>query len=198
MLSSIASLDRALAWTRPAWAGLGQLALVVLGVHLAADRLDEHVLDLLLWLGVPGGADALRPAATLGAVTAEILVVFRAALAIALVPPSPQLSLREWARGLSVEALVLPAFWLPAAAAGAWVVGMGLRDALPEGPWSLPAAVGLGTLVGWRLGWTGLRRAIGGLGTPRSRLQGLLWSPLLLGAAWLVLREGLPLWGWLS
>jgi hypothetical protein len=36
-------LDAALARSRFAWIGLGQLALVGLGLHLAADHLDDQV-----------------------------------------------------------------------------------------------------------------------------------------------------------
>ena len=49
MTRLLLAIDRFFSATRPAWLGLGQLGVAILGVHLAADRLDDSVYQALLW-----------------------------------------------------------------------------------------------------------------------------------------------------
>jgi hypothetical protein len=49
-MNLVGKLDASLAVTRPLWLWLGQVALVVLGTHLAADRMDDDLGRLLAGL----------------------------------------------------------------------------------------------------------------------------------------------------
>ena len=49
----VLGLDAFVARTRPAWWWVGQLAVVLLGVHLAADRLDDLITSGLVATGIP-------------------------------------------------------------------------------------------------------------------------------------------------
>src|SRR5687767_10763690 len=49
----VLGLDVFVARTRPAWWWVGQLAVVLLGVHLAADRLDDLLTAGLVATGIP-------------------------------------------------------------------------------------------------------------------------------------------------
>lgn len=204
--------------TRTAWLGLGQLGLVVLGLHFAADRLDDHLYTLLAAAGALGGG-ALEPltgAAELdpdlwvqparwAALVAELLGVLYAFNALTLTPHHTALSWAAWRRCLGVEALVLPLFWSLAAAVGAGVLGMAVEDGLagisaraavaPPGGLELAlraAGWGVAGLAAWRLGFTGWRRVVTGLSPPAHPTQGLAWAPLALGLTALLLAHGVP------
>lgn len=211
MISALSRLDGLLASSRPAWVGLGQLGVAILGLHLAADRLDDLLVPLLEqgrgplnallasggFTGVEESA-LLRPAAWTALATELLLVVYLFD-SITLSPQQAELSGRAWARALSPHAVALPLFWAPASLAGAWAVGMAIEDVLA--PHSAPLAGGLGKLVGllvaWRLSWTGWRRVVTGLTPPKHRWKGLLWAPPLLGLGGLAFWYGLPIRGFL-
>ena len=226
MTRLLLSIDRLFSATRPAWIGLGQVGIAVLGVHLAADRLDDCAYHLLLWLNGPlsvlldrfglAGLDPeqLVSPATWTAGALELLADLFLLGALTLTPHTPRLSWQHYKERLTVRALVLPVFWAPVCLAGAWVVGMATEDLLAG--WNASAARlagwSIAAVVAWRLGWTGWRRVVGGLDMPsntdrsgrvfrlipRWRLDGLAWAPLLLVLAALAVRHGLPLWWWLE
>ncbi len=192
-------MDALVSSSRPFWVGLGQLALVVLGVHLAADRLDDHVHGLLVATSIPWPSpDVPLTAATWIAFGLEIVVVVRAAAALALTSHLPKLSWKAWKRTWSVDAVVLPLFWAPVALAGAWVVGMAAEDALADYQPDIARALGwaLAIAVAWRLGWTGWVRVVGALDMPKRRIQGWPWAPALLVIGAAAFWHGLPIWGW--
>lgn len=186
-------VDAWLAASRPAWAWIGQLALVVLGVHLAADRLDDWLFRGLAALGRPS-----ERGAAWAAVLVELAVAGRAGWILLSSVGGPEPTPRDWWARRSVEAFVRPIFWGAMVLAGAWVVGMAAEDLLaPVSPllgrlagWTVAA------LVAWRLGWTSWRRTTGGLFVPRRRTWGLAWAPPLVLVTALALAS-LPIWGWL-
>ena len=210
MIDFTMKIDGFLSRTRPGWVGFGQLGVAALGVHLAADRLDDHVLQALLWLndhalsavavklslnGIEPDA-FVNPAAWL-ALVVELAVVAYLFFSIALTAQDPELDWKGFQRKLSVEAVVLPLVWIPVALAGSWVVGMAVEDKLAA--WHPTAALALGwgvaALVGWRLAWTGWKRIVGGLDVPKRRTKGLAWAPALLLVGGLAAWHGLPLHG---
>lgn len=199
MIGRLLALDALIARTRPLWAGLGQLALIVLGVHLAADKVDDVLYNALLASPLPWESpDSAVIYARWGAVILEFAVVARAIGAIALTSHAPTRTFAEWKRDWSVDAVVLPLFWFVCALAGAWVVGMVVEDAVATRIPALatPASLLTTLIIGWRLGVSGVVRVIGGLDAPKRRGEGLLWAvPLLLVTA-LAARHGLPIWGW--
>ena len=213
MIDTTLEVDGFLSKTRPAWVGLGQLGVAALGVHLAADRLDDHTLQALLWMNDHvfsaiavklslGGIepDAFISPAVWLALIIELAVDLYMLSAIALTAQSPALDWKSYQRKLSVEAVVLPLFWAPVALAGSWVVGMAVEDKLAA--WHSGAAMAIGwsvaAFVGWRLAWTGWRRIVGGLDVPKRRTRGLAWAPALLLVAGLAAWHGLPFHGVLS
>lgn len=195
MLAAITRLDALTTASRPLWVWAGQLAVIVLGVHLAADRLDDLLYARIAPLPWPSPDNAVT-AATWGALVLELVVVTRAAAALLLTEAEPALSWATWKRNWSVDAVVLPLFWAPTAIGGAWVVGMAVEDAVA--PHHADAARALAwvatALVGWRLGWTGWRRVVGGLGTPKRRVDGWWWAPALLVVGATAARH-VPIWG---
>ncbi|MCB9766259.1 MAG: hypothetical protein H6739_41170 [Alphaproteobacteria bacterium] len=211
MFNALLRIDAALAATRPVWVGLGQLAVAVLGLHLAADRLDDHIYGLMvavsgavarvvvaLGINAPEASAMLTPAAW-AALIVELMVVLYMFDSLTFTAHRPELSWARFKEALSPHAVALPLFWLPAALAGAWVVGMAVEDALAPRDAMLGAIAGrgMGLLVAWRLSWSGFLRVLGGLSAPKRRSQGLLWAPVLLGLGTLAAWNGLPIWGWL-
>lgn len=204
--------DRVLTKARPLFVGMGQLGLVALGVHLAADRLDDHVFQLLVQandalsplyarLSLTGiEADALIGPSAWVALGLELVVDAVLFLALGLTPQHPELSWSSYKRTLGVKAVVVPLTWIPLVLAGAWSVAMALEDVLSA--WHAQGAQwlagGIAALVVWRLGWSGWCRVVGGLSVPKSKWTGLAAAPLLLLVAGLAARYGLPVWGWLS
>jgi hypothetical protein len=198
MFKRVRRFDARLAGTARVWQWLGQLGLVVLGVHLAADQLDDLAYRALASL--PFSPTDPAPAAAWAAVALELGVVAKAASALLLTSMVPPLTRTRWWRARSVDSFVLPVFWAITALAGAWSLAMGLEDlmsaALPQ--LAKPLAVTSAALVTWRLGWTGWRRVVGSLEPGGSVLRGLAWAPLLIAVTGACIVHGLPIWGWLS
>jgi hypothetical protein len=188
----------ALRATHPWWVGAGQLALVVLGVHLAADRIDDAVAAALAWLPVAEDRDwGIGPAAWV-ALGIELVVVARAATLLALTEAAPTLSRHTWRELGSVDGVVVPLFWVAVAGAGAWSLGMAVEDRLAPltstdaGRWG---AVAVAVLALGRLGLPGLVRVLGGLRGPRRWTDGAVWAPGLVLVAVVAIRHGWPIWG---
>ncbi|MCO4744149.1 MAG: hypothetical protein KC912_05135 [Proteobacteria bacterium] len=195
MIRLLSTLDQAVGATRPGWRWLGEMSLVLLGVHLAADRVDDAVLRGLSaagWLGPDGS-----PAGAWIALGLELLVATRVAWVLLLSAGADAPTWQSYKQHFSVESVVRPLFWVPTSAAGAWVLGMAIEDA--TAPYIGAGAFWLGLLGAglavWRLGWTPLRRLIGGLLPPKHRTDGIAWAPLLLGIAGFAAWYGLPIWG---
>ena len=216
----LAASDRAAGSLARAATTLGQLALVSLGVHLAADRLDDHLVTAILaaqsWLdGALGellqrGASALGlasdtlllwelvPVATVAA-WAALLVELSAmgvfAMTFLLTNRSPVLSWSRWRDAIGATALVVPAALLGVLLAGSWSMAMAVEDVLPASPASGPVAALVGVAVFLRFGWAAWRRAVSAL-QPEPRWWVHVGSALLLapvgGLAW---AYGVPVWG---
>lgn len=198
MFSRLLAFDAGLASTRGLWLWVGQLAVVLLGVHLAADRLDDLLLDGLLRTGlVDAEADWPGEAARWVAVLLELGVIFWAFTVHMRGLASRVASFAEWRARASLEALVRPLFWAPVSASGAWVIAMAVEDSLA--PWWPVGARGLGAALGamaaWRLAATGAWKVALAVPPARTALQGWWWAPAPLGFAALAVWRGLPIWG---
>ena len=193
-----------LLWSSDAAAGglargattLGQCALLVLGVHLAADNLDDRVLQLSTW-GL-SWVDRELPLPVVAGWTAlgvEGLAVLLLCGAFLLSERAPVLSWRRWRAALSVRALVLPLTMAGVLLAGAWSMAMGVEDLLPASPlapWSA-ALVGLVTLL--RFGVPAWLRTVAAMDPARRLTDGLASSLVLAPVGLLAWVYGLPLWG---
>lgn len=197
-LKAVQHADEVVSGTRSSWAWLGQAALAVLGIHLACDSLDDHVLTLLQALPIQLWEDpnaAALPAAWVAValeLTLAAWVVVRLWHALTTAPATWD----SWKSRLAVRDVTRVLFWVPVALAGAWVIGMAVEDLVaPLHPW-LGAGLGWATaaLTAWRLGFTGLRAIVGGP-PAKKRWHGIFLAPVLLGVAGLALGE-LPIWGW--
>jgi len=192
--------DQWLTASRPGWLWMGQLAVVILGIHLAADRLDDYLFVLLSQVPVAWPDPALpATASTLTGLAVELMVAVRATWILLSSAGGPEPSWHDWWEKRSVESFVRPLFWAVMALSGAWVVGMGVEDV--TAPLWAPLGRVLGWtaagLTAWRLGWSGWKRTTGGLFIPKRRRWGLVWAPILALVTLLALVDGLPLWGWL-
>jgi hypothetical protein len=195
--SALLTVDRAVAATRPAWGWAAEVALVWLGAHLVADRLD----DTLAWALTHAGVAWPEPewpltAATWGAVGLELLV---GALAvwIRLRGSLEPVGLREWLRRLHPGAVADPLFVGATGLAGAWVLAMGVEDALaatwPAG--ASPAAAVVGAAVALRFALPAASTVARSAPLPRRRTDGWARALLLLPFAALAARHGWPVWG---
>lgn len=217
-----AGLDRMAASVARAATGIGQVGLVALGVHLAADRLDDRLLSLLQALGQaldrhlapplmglaerlgwPSDAlwfwtDAPWPtAAAGGALLAELCALLLLVGAFLLVDRDARWSWRGWWAARSIHAVVAPLTLAGAVAAGAWSLGMAVEDAV-GGSAGQALAIGLAALVLLRFGLPALRRGVAGL-TPAPPLHGVRAAVVLLPIGLLAWREGTPwalAWRW--
>jgi len=196
------TIDAWIGRTRPVMLVFGQLAIMVLGIHLASDRLDDH---LGQWLGAapipwPEPEWALS-VATWVALGIEFLVILWAGstLVRSRLPVAERV---PWRERLHVNLVLAGLAWLPMALAGAWVVEMVVEDALAGwlGWWpGAMSAVGwtVAAIVGWRAGLTGWIAVLRDGGRPRHWSEGWVWVPLVSVIAALAVRHGLPVWGWL-
>ena len=197
-MNVVSRIDASLAVTRPLWHWLGQAALIVLGTHLAADRLDDHLATVLSDLPV-AWPDPHMPfdAGLIIALVVELTVAIWAVRALAQTVDQQVSSPRQWAQRGSVHNIVGPLFWLPVSLAGSWTLVMAVEDLLPVSDISTWIAWGVGGIVAWRLAGTGLWQLIRCAPVPKRRTDGLLWAPALLLVAGYAATYGLPIWGWM-
>ncbi len=214
--------DRAAGGLARVAATIGQVALVCLGVHLAADQLDDRALAGLTWLqgwmdttlaGPLGSAaeyigldfdtflfwDGL-PLATIAAWTALVVELVAAALlstSFLLTGRKPQLSWKAWRQALSIHAVVLPIALAGVLLAGSWSMAMAAEDLLPAHTASTWAAAGLGLAVLLRFGFPAWGRAVAVLERSGKVRRDLLTAVVILPVGLLAWMHGVPLWGWL-
>jgi len=201
MLHVLKKIDALVSSARPTYHWLGQISVTILGIHLAADRLDDLISPWMAKIQVAWPSpEAPLTAATWCAVAVELTVVLWATWALMSACAQPVESVRQWRDRLSVRSVFTPLFWAPTSLAGAWVVGMAVEDL--TAPWLLGHATLLGgvttVVVAWRLSVTGWIRVLRCTPVPRSRLQGLVWVPVAGVVAGLAAVHGLPIWGWLG
>lgn len=214
--------DRAAGGVATGLTTLGQAALVLLGVHIAADNLDDPIAggivqllaladrhlapplmglaealgygyaDFLLW------EDLSAPVlAAWAALTVELLADVVLCASFWLTPRAPALSWAQYRSALSLHALLLPAALLGVLIAGSWSLAMAAEDLLPTSevaPWAA-GALGLAALA--RFGLPALRRAIAALPPDSPPLRGLGRALVLLPVGLLAWAHGVPVWGWL-
>ncbi len=198
---------------------LGQIALVILGVHLVGDQLDDLLLGamsgavealdgplsrLTAALDRPHGTTPrlsdlpLTTAAAWGALCVELAASAALSAAFVLSSRRPELSWASLRGALCVHAVVMPLALAGVLLAGCWSMAMAAEDLLPVSdiaPW---AAGILAAAVGGRFGLPAWLRALGALSPATSWRQGLWLSELLLPVGVLAWRHGVPVWGWLS
>lgn len=197
MLSFARRFDGWIAASRPAWLWLGQLGIVALGAHLAADRVDDVLAGLIDADAIPYVSDAdVLLGAALVALALEIGVVARAAWVLVASAGAPAFDREAWWRKRSVESFVRPLFWGVMALAGAWSILIAVEGLFPGlGPAATAIGAVVAGLAAWRLGLSGWTKVTAGLFQPRSVRDGLPWAPALLAATVLGLMQ-LPVWGW--
>jgi hypothetical protein len=199
MVRWVVGVDAGIAWTRPVWGWVGQAALVLLGTHLAADRLDEILADWLARLPIAWpDPDSPLAVGTWAALVLEVVVAGWALGWLAAAHAEPVADLKAWWKRISIPAVVVPVLWAPLAAAGCWSVAMAVEDAVT--PVLLTGARELGwvaaALVGWRFGIGGIERITRGIDLPERPFAAIPGALLAAPMAWLALRHGLPIWGW--
>lgn len=198
---------------------LGQISLICLGVHFAADQLDDKVLfgfhylenladihlssiaqnlaekigleknRLLIWTELP-----LEQMSTIGALLEELLVILIMARSIILSPKYPKLSFKLWKSVFSINAVVLPFTFGTVLIAGGWSMAMAVEDII-QIPYSSVLGAIIGLLVVWRFGVNSLLRAIGALEKPNNHFYSLIEAIILLPIGILALIYGIPVWG---
>ncbi|MEN0061636.1 MAG: hypothetical protein AAGA48_05765 [Myxococcota bacterium] len=196
------TLDDWIGRSRPVLLLFGQLFIMILGIHLASDRLDDH---LGQWLGAaPIPWPEPEWPLTVGtwvALGCEFATIVWAGTTLM----NAQFGQRDntpWAQRLHVNLVVAALGWLPVAFAGAWVVEMVVEDALaPWLGWWPGAMQALGWIaagiVAWRAGLTGWWQVTRHSPKPKHWSEGWPWVPLVGGVTALAIRHGLPLWGWM-
>lgn len=212
MTTFVTQADSLAARTRTGWVWIGQVALVVLGIHGAADRLDDVMGSLLVstdigsWLpqsAFPGMAwvshETLMGVSIAFAITLELLVVAWAIYARLRANDPPIQDPRDWWSRRSIHAGIAAFAWLPLALAGCWVVAIAIEDQLADLLPNVAIYVGLvvAVLIAWRLGLTGWIRVVRHTPVPRRPLEGWPWIVPVGLVSILALRYGLPIWGWL-
>lgn len=195
MLRWLTGLDRLAAASRPAWGWLGELAVVVLGIHLAADRLDDWILAALAPVELPWPSpDFPLQLATWTAVTAELWVAAWAAFMLWRSRNEAVTSAREWAHRASVSSVLAALAWAPLALVGAWVVAMAIEDVTAPllGTPALWLSWVVAGLIAWRLGLSGWLRVARQAPQPRRRIEGWWLAPPVVLVTVLAVRHGLP------
>ncbi|MEO0601580.1 MAG: hypothetical protein AAF211_09095 [Myxococcota bacterium] len=200
MIRFLQNADALASRLRPAWMWAGQLGVVLLGIHLAADRLDDYLAQALVGVGFSWSEPSV-PATigTWGAIVIELAVVLWAAWTLALARNEP---VADWSmlwERRSIHTLLALVGWLPIGLAGAWVVGMAVEDLVAAWFPMLGLAFGFVAMlaVAVRLSWTGWVRVVAQTPTPKRRLQGWPWAVPVLLVSGLAFRYGLPIWGWM-
>lgn len=219
----LAASDRAAGSVARAATTLGQLALVALGVHLAADHLDDHLvtailaaqagLDSLLAGPAQQVADAIGwapeslqlwdrvpvvPVAAGAALVAELAADTLLAASFLLTQRDPVVRWQDWRASLSVHAMVLPVVLAGVLVAGAWSMSMAVEDLLPLSPLSRPAGAMLGLVVLARFGLPAWKRAVAALEPGSPAWTGVLTATLLVPMGGLAWVHGVPIWGLLN
>ena len=215
-----AASDRAAGAVASAATTLGQLALVALGVHLAADQLDDRLVEAALW--TQSGLDALLgpaldaaagaldttpdgwrlwervpvvPVAVSAALLVEVAALALLSAGFLLTPRGPRLSWRAWRAAASVGAVVVPLALSGVLLAGAWSMAMGAEDLLPRSVLARPAAAALGGVVTLRFGWPAWRRSVAALDPDPPWHAGWRSALVLAPVGALAWTHGVPLWG---
>jgi hypothetical protein len=201
---------------------LGQLALVLLGVHIATDHIDDPIAagiaqllagaDRHLAPPLMGAAEALGlgyadllfwtdlsapVAAAWCALTIELVADVALGGSFLLTPRTPTLSWTQYRETLSLYALALPPALLGVLIAGSWSLSMAAEDLLPASaiaPWAA-GLLGLAALA--RFGGPALRRAVAALPTGTPPLRRSLRAVLVMLIGSLAWAHGAPVWGWL-
>jgi len=183
--------DRAAAWIARNASTLGQVALVCLGVHLAADQLDDRIARALsaIWFD----ANLVVPAAWV-ALLVELAADGMFAGAILLTDPKRRPTFRAWRRVRSVESAVLPFSLAGVIVAGGWSLAMGIEDLIPN---ARVGATALAVAALLRFGWPAWSRAVSHLERPSRWTRGLAPALVLAPIGWLAWTHGVPIWGWL-
>ena len=194
MLSRLSILDRAVARTRPAWRWIGEFSLIALGIHLAADHCEDLLFNLFVRLGV-GQIDPVGWA-THAAILLELTVASRVVMLLLVTAGAPTLTWRGVRETWCIETFTRVLFWIPTGLAGAWALAMAIEDA--TAPYLGGGAFYVSTVVAvfcaWRLLFPALGRLLGGMFSPRRRIDGWPWAPPLLLTAAVSARYGLPIW----
>lgn len=200
MIRFLENADALASRLRPAWMWTGQLGVVVLGIHLAADRLDDYLAQGLAGTGIPWSEPSVPlDVGTWGAILIELSVVVWALWTLVSARGARVSDWSAlWARRSVHTGLSLVA-WLPLGLAGAWVVGMAVEDLLAGVVPGLATVFGIGAAaaVAFRLTWTGWVRVVSQAPVPKRRVTGWPWALPVLLVAGLAFRHGLPIWGWL-
>jgi hypothetical protein len=198
----------------------GQLALLGLGCHLAADRLDDHLYrhltraqDGLADVLVPGlirigETVGLAPGLLVGwadcslvstsaalALIIELAAIVALAGAIVLTPRESKPTFKQWWAARSVHAMMLPLTLVGVLLAGAWSLAMAAEDLLPASsvaPWAA-GVVALAATA--RFGVPATTRALAALDPKPPWRTGLKRALVLTPIAALVWIEALPIWG---
>ena len=219
-MGALVASDRVAGRLASAATTLGQLALLCLGVHLAADRLDDVLVELILalqagldlalagplqrlaaWLGLAPERLLLwerlplAPLAAGLALAVEVFSVGLLATRFLLTDRAARPSWRGWWQSRSLAALVMPLSLAGVLVAGSWSMAMAVEDLLPASALSR----GVGALVGGmallRFGLPAWRRAVAALDPHRPFFEGALPALALLPIGGLAWVHGLPIWG---
>ena len=173
---------------------------MVLGIHGAADRLDDVFSNLLVRLQTSWFEhELLLRAGTWLALAVELAVVGWALVTRLRANGPPIRNRKDWLARGSLQAGIAALSWLPLAMAGCWVVAIAVEDSLAGfiGDFAIYVGAICAVLVAWRLGLTGWVRVVRRAPVARHWLAGWPWLlPVTLVSA-LALRHGLPIWGWL-
>ncbi len=214
--------DRAAGGLARGLSTVGQLGLLALGTHLAADHLDDlahtglsaFVSACERWLAKPlwglaetvglSGSDLwfwdvlpLEITSTALALAVELTAFTLLATSFLLTPRDGKATWAAWRSVLGIQAVVLPFVLAGVLAAGSWSLSMAIEDLLPPGTWSRPAAAVVGVAAGFHYGLGAWSRAVATLDPPDRWSRGLFRAVVLLPVGVLAWFHGLPLWGWL-
>lgn len=212
--------DRAAGALARAAATLAQLALVSLGVHLAADRLDDHLVTALVsgqaWLDAHAAPALHRSAHTVGiaseqllfwdalpvvpmaagsALALELAAIAVLAGSVLLTPRDVTLSWARWRASLCIHAVVLPTALAGVLLAGSWSMAMATEDLLPASPVASVAAALVGIAVFLRIGGGMWARAVAALDPGVRWTSGWAAALLLVPVGGLAWSHGVPVWG---
>lgn len=193
----IFKLDASLVVTRPLWAWAGQVSLVVLGTHLAADRIEDAIARGLTQLPIPW-PDPATPmeGGRWISIALELAIVVWAARTLWRASAPRIGHAREWAARWSLHNLYAPLAWTLCSLAGCWSLSMAIEDALPIHDASVWVARSFAVLIAIRICGTAVADLVLHAPEPKRRTDGLLWlAPLALVSAYATIY-GLPIWGW--